>query len=225
MTKVTYIGQAGLIFEKDGVTVMIDPYLSNYVEKVESRNYRRQPIDESIFDIKPDIMIFTHDHIDHYDPETAPRFITKETRITVLGPSSVMKIARIRDSENNFVQFNAGTTWTEKGFKFTSVPAEHSDPFAVGVIIDDGERKYYVTGDTLYSERIFSHLPKDIFALFLPVNGKGNNMNMTDAADFARRVGAERVVLFHVGMFDNINPRDFDCENRIIPEIYKEIEF
>lgn len=225
MTKVTYIGQAGLLFEKDGVVVMIDPYLSDYVEKVEPRNFRRQPVDESLFDIKPDIMIFTHDHIDHYDPETAPRFITKDSRVTVLGPSSVMKIARIRDSENNFVQFNAGTTWTEKGFKFTAVPAEHSDPFAVGVIIDDGERKYYVTGDTLYSERIFPLLPKDIFAIFLPVNGKGNNMNMTDAADFARRVGAKHVVPIHVGMFDEIDPRGFECENRVIPEIYKEIKF
>ncbi len=223
--KITYIGQAGLLFEKDGFRFFIDPYLSNYVEKIEPRNYRRKPIDESLFDVRPDLMIFTHDHIDHYDPETASRFITKESKITVLGPSSVMKIARIRDSENNFVQFNAGTTWTENGVKFTAVPAEHSDAWAIGVIIDDGDRKYYVTGDTLYNERIFACLPKDIFALFLPVNGVGNNMNMTDAAAFARRVGAKYTVPFHIGMFDEKTADAFECEGKVVPVIYKEIEF
>ena len=73
--KVTWLGQAGLLFECGGVSVMIDPYLSNYVEKVQSANWRRVPVNEAFFDITPDIMIFTHDHIDHFDPETAPRYM------------------------------------------------------------------------------------------------------------------------------------------------------
>ncbi|MBO7375927.1 MAG: MBL fold metallo-hydrolase [Clostridia bacterium] len=223
--KITYIGQAGLLFEKNGFKFFIDPYLSDYVEKFEPRNYRRQPVDESLFDVRPDLMIFTHDHIDHYDPETASRFITKESKITVLGPTSVMKLAKIPETCKNFVQFNAGTTWTEGGISFTAVPAEHSDPYAVGVIVDDGERKYYVTGDTLYSERIFPSIPGDIFALFLPVNGVGNNMNMTDASAFARRVGAKYTVPFHIGMFDELTADAFECEGKVIPEIYKEIKF
>ena len=159
------------------------------------------------------------------DPATASRFITKDSSVTVLGPTSVINHARIPGGRNNFVQFNAGTRWTENGIVFTAVPAEHSDLFAVGAIIDDGERKYYVTGDTLYNERIFPHIPEGIFALFLPVNGAGNNMNMRDAADFARRVGAKHVVPVHVGMFDSIDPALFECENRVIPEIYREIVF
>ena len=223
--KITYLGQAGLLFEKNGFRIMVDPYLSDEVAKTQPQNHRRQPVDESLFDTVPDVMLFTHDHGDHYDPATASRFITKDSSVTVLGPTSVINHARIPGSRNNFVQFNAGTRWTENGIVFTAVPAEHSDLFAVGAIIDDGERKYYVTGDTLYNERIFSHIPEGIFALFLPVNGAGNNMNMRDAADFARRVGAKHVVPVHVGMFDSIDPALFECENRVIPEIYREIVF
>ena len=92
------------------------------------------------------------------------------------------------------------------------------------MIIDDGDKKYYVTGDTLYNEKIFGDIPNDIYAVFLPVNGVGNNMNMTDAARFAKRINAERTVPMHIGMFDEITADEFDCENKIIANIYEEIK-
>ena len=73
--KITWLGQAGLLFEKNGFKFMIDPYLSDSVKKVNSKNYRRVPVKESIFEIKPDVMIFTHNHLDHYDPETVKHFL------------------------------------------------------------------------------------------------------------------------------------------------------
>ena len=100
----------------------------------------------------------------------------------------------------------------------------HSDPCAIGVIIDDGEKKYYITGDTLYSESIFDCLPDDIYAVFLPVNGVGNNMNMSDAARFAKRTGAKKVVPMHIGLFDSLSTDDFECENKVKIKIYEEVE-
>ena len=38
--KITFLGQAGLIFENADIVVMVDPYLSNSVEKVNPKNYR-----------------------------------------------------------------------------------------------------------------------------------------------------------------------------------------
>ena len=63
--KVTFLGQAGLLFEKNGFRIMIDPYLSDSIGKNNSDKHRRKVIDESFFGIKPDIMIFTHYHPDH----------------------------------------------------------------------------------------------------------------------------------------------------------------
>ncbi len=221
--KITYIGQAGLVFETDGVVVMIDPYLSDNVAKVNPQNYRRVPVDEKIFEIKPDIMIFTHSHLDHYDGETVSHFITDKTEMTVLAPGSVWGDVRKIGGNNNYVLFNRHTVWTEKGFKFTAVKAEHSDDFAIGVIIDDGNKKYYITGDTLYNHEIFKDIPKDVYAVFLPVNGVGNNMNMADAEAFCEKIKPKAAVPIHCGMFDSIDMNNFKYKRKVVPEIYKEI--
>ena len=221
--KIIFLGQAGLLFEWQDLRVMIDPYLSNEVAKINPQNVRRQPIDERFFAVKPNVMIFTHNHLDHYDPQTVGRFITHETAVTVLSPQSVWQEVRKLGGKNNYVLFNRHTSWTEKGVRFTAVKAEHSDPTPIGVVIEDGEKTYYVTGDTLYNEEIFKDLPSQVDVLFLPVNGVGNNMNFDDAARFARRVGASAVVPLHTGLFDDMDLKQFPCKNKIIPEIYKEI--
>ena len=222
--KVTWLGQAGLLFCEDDFKIMIDPYLSDSVEKINPASYRRVPIDESMFDIKPDVMIFTHNHLDHYDPETVCRFISSDTNILVLAPDSVWKEVRKIGGGNNYVQFDRHTVWTEKGIKFTAVKAVHSDAYAIGVIIDNGDKKYYVTGDTLYNEEIFDDIPSDVYALFLPINGVGNNMNMTDAKRFCERLAPKVAVPIHCGMFDSIDMNKFEYENKVVPEIYKNIK-
>lgn len=223
--KITYLGQAGLLFEKDGFKIMIDPYLSDSVEKINPDNYRRVAVDESFFQVKPDIMIFTHNHLDHYDPETAEKFITHDSRITVLSPQSVWREVRKFGGKNNYVLFNRHTQWSQNGFTFVAVKAEHSDETAIGIIIDDGEKKYYITGDTLYNTEIFEDIPDDIYALFLPVNGVGNNLNMDDAKRFCRKVNPKFVVPIHCGMFDSMDVNDLDCENKIVLKAYEKINF
>ena len=219
--KITWLGQAGLLFEHEGYTMMIDPYLSNSVAKVEPRNERRIPVDEKFFDIKPDMMIFTHNHLDHYDPETAERFIHETSDMTILAPTSVWEVVRKKGGNHRYLLFNRHTRWSEGGLKFQAVKAAHSDLAAIGVLIDDGKKTYYVTGDTLYNEEIFGDLPKKIDVLFLPINGVGNNMNMEDAAAFAERVGAKKVVPIHFSMFDNIDANAFVCDNKVIPKVYQ----
>ena len=224
--KAEWLGQAGILISCGDKTVIIDPYLSNSVEKVEPKNFRRKPIDESLFDIAPDVLIFTHDHLDHYDPETAERYLSKDKRMTVLCPTSVWQKARACGNGHNYVQFNRYSEWTEGNLRFSAVKAEHSDAYAIGVIIEElsTKTKFYVTGDTLYNTEIFKDLPDDIYAVFLPINGVGNNMNASDAARFAKATGAKRCVPIHFGMFDELDPKSFVCQGRVIPEIYKEIE-
>ena len=222
--KITWLGQAGLLFEHHGVKIMIDPYLSDSVKEVNPKNYRRVPPLADLFEIKPDVMIFTHRHLDHYDPKTVEHFVTPDTAVTVLAPTSVWEEIRKTGGENNYVLFNRGTSWTEEGIRFTAVKAEHSDPSPIGVVIEAEDKKYYVTGDTLYNEEIFEDIPKDIYAVFLPVNGVGNNMNMEDAKRFCERVAPLYAVPLHCGMFDSIDMNAFAYENKIVPVIYEEVK-
>ncbi len=222
--KITWLGQAGLLFEKDDFKVMIDPYLSDSVGELHPDRHRRVAVDETLFEIKPDVMIFTHDHLDHYDPQTVPYFLTADTKITVLSPRSVYEKVRTIGGQNNYVQFDRHTSWSEGGICFTAVKATHSDLAAIGLILDDGEKKYYVTGDTLYNEEIFQDIPKDIYAVFLPVNGVGNNMNMTDAKRFCERIAPQVAVPIHCGLFDELDTNQFKYEKKVVPAFYQKIE-
>ena len=225
--KITWLGQAGLLLENEKIKIMVDPYLSDSVQNINPANFRRIPIKQELFEIIPDVMIFTHDHLDHYDPETAPRFLANQGKsMTVLCPTSVWQKARQHGGGHNYVEFNRHTEWTEREVRFSVVKAAHSDPYAIGVIIEDlSEGKvYYITGDTLYNTEIFEDLPKNIDVVFLPVNGVGNNMNADDALRFAERTGAKHAVPIHIGMFDELSPEIFEAENRLVLEVYEERE-
>ena len=224
--KITWFGQAGLLLEKENVTVMIDPYLSDSINKKDPSRRRSFPVDVKYFDVCPDVLIFTHDHIDHYDPETAPHLLARTDKaITVLSPLSVWPKARANGGPHNYVQFNRHTEWTEHGLRFRAVKAEHSDPHPIGVVIEDlsDGRTYYITGDTLYNTEIFDDISGQIDYLFLPINGAGNNMNASDAARFASRLRAKNAIPIHYGMYDTIDPNCFLYENVIILESYKTI--
>ncbi|MGN1093325.1 MAG: MBL fold metallo-hydrolase [Monoglobaceae bacterium] len=221
--KIIWLGQAGLLFENENIKIMIDPYLSDSCGKVNPQSKRRVPVDEEMLKINPDIIICTHNHLDHLDPETLQHYLTEDSKVTVLCSENGFPEVRKFGGNNNYVMMHPGTEWTERGIKFSAVSAEHSELSALGIIIDDGEKKYYITGDTLYNKNIFDELPSDIYAVFLPINGKGNNMNMTDAARFAKKVGAKYSVPLHWGLFDSIDPTDFDAETAVIPKMYQEI--
>ena len=222
--KITWLGQAGLLFETNGIRIMVDPYLSNSVAAIEPQNYRRVPVDERFLSIQPDILVLTHDHLDHTDPETLKHYLGESTSVCVLASENAYKNVRTRFGgfKNNYVRFNAGTEWTEKGIRFTAVYAEHSDTHAIGVLIKAEGKTFYVTGDTLYNARIFGDLPSHIDYVFIPVNGAGNNMNMTDAKRFCEHIGAPAVPM-HCGLFDEKDLNDFAYEQKIVPEFYKEI--
>lgn len=225
MMHVTWLGQAGLLFENETITIMIDPYLSNSCGERNPKLSRRKPIDKNFFQIKPDIMICTHNHQDHLDIDTLKHFIGEDSGIVVMSSEDGYDSVHELGGNNTYVLLRPGTKWTYGGVTITAVSAEHSEPTAVGVIIDDGAKKYYVTGDTLYNERIFGELPKDIYAVFLPINGAGNNMNTEDAGYFAERTGAQAAVPLHWGLFDDIDPEEFHFINKRIPSFYQKIRW
>lgn len=223
--KVTYLGQGGLLFDFDGTLVIVDPYLSNSVEKIQPENKRRVAVDESFLKLKPDIILLTHNHLDHTDPETLKHYLSKDSSVTVLASHNAWNTVRstFGGIKNNYVSFNVGTVWTEKSIVFEAVYAEHSDEYAIGVLITYNDKTYYVTGDTLYNIKVFESITKKVDYVFLPVNGRGNNLNFVDGKNFCEKLGAVAVPI-HCGLFDEIDLSDFPYENKVVPKFYKEID-
>ena len=77
--KITWLGQAGLMFETCGKIIVVDPYLSDSVEKIEPHNKRRVPVDENFLKIQPDVIVLTHNHLDHTDPDTLRHYLGEES--------------------------------------------------------------------------------------------------------------------------------------------------
>jgi L-ascorbate metabolism protein UlaG (beta-lactamase superfamily) len=221
--KVTFLGQAGLLFDFDGLRVMVDPYFSNSVGKLRPEKNRRQKAEMSFLEKKPDVLILTHDHLDHADPETLEILLKKHSGICVLAGRNAWETALQFGGDHNCVCFTPGCIWTEGSVSFEAMLAAHSDPEAIGVLIRYNGKVYYITGDTLRSRRVTESLGCQPDVVFLPINGVGNNMNMADAAAFAKEISARKAVPLHFGMFDDLDPEGFIFENRVIPEIWKEI--
>jgi len=223
--EIIFLGQAGFLLKVNEKIILIDPYLSDNVKNFNPQNYRRQEINAEYLNIKPDVIVITHDHLDHYDKETLKYFITNNSCVTVLAPNSVWQDVRKIGGNNNYILFNALTSVTLLDVTFSAVKAEHSDPNAIGVIVKVAKENYYFTGDTLYSENVFLSLPKTKFkAVFLPINGVGNNMNVIDAEKFVKRLKVKNVVPCHFGMFDGMTGKEIKIKNVVVPSIYKEIK-
>lgn len=222
---ITWLGQAGLLFETGELTVMVDPYFSDSCEKRKKVLKRRVPVCEKFLYKIPDVLILTHNHLDHTDPETLPYYLKEDTQVCVISSRDAHELVLTYPGNHNCIIFEPGTQWSCGELRLTAVKAVHSEASAFGVILEYGGKKYYVTGDTLYNTEILKTLPDDIYAVFLPVNGRGNNMNMQDASRFALDCGARWAVPMHWGMFDDLDPQEFEHPGRVIPETYAEIRF
>ena len=223
--KVTWLGQAGFLFENKDIKIIIDPYLSNSCYKVNPRLNRRYGVDESFLQIKPDVIILTHSHLDHTDPESLDYYLKNKSGVTVLASENAWNKVRTYGPEHNYVMFNEGTEFTVKGITFKAVYACHSDNCAIGVVFTADNKTYYVTGDTLYNKKVFEGVTDNIDAVFLPINGVGNNMNIADAMRFADKIGAKHAVACHFGLFDDIDAKkEITSEKFIIPTPLKEVK-
>ncbi len=226
---VTWLTQAGLLFKSEKITVLVDPYLSDSVGKLCDKKHRRIAADESFLSVEPDVILITHKHLDHLDPETLSAYLAEgRTPKCVLAPEGAYRELVKMGGEHNYVLLNPHSVWSERGVTFYSVHAAHSDTDACGFIIDDGDKTYYISGDTLYNfdviDDVLDLVESGVDYAFLPINGVGNNMNARDAADFAYEIGAHTAVPLHYGLFDDIDPVAFDFEDALVLKPYAETE-
>lgn len=222
--KLTWLTQSGLLFENGNATIMVDPFFSEI-----SGKERRIPADRSFLDRKADIILITHEHETHLDIKTLEELVSRaEKTITFIAPENAYRKLQKLGGRHNYVMLNPHSVWSERGITFYAVHAEHSDRSAVGYILDDGEKTYYVSGDTLYNydviDEVLELVEDGVDYAFLPINGRGCNMNAKDAADFAYEIDAKCAVPMHYGLYDTTSPEAFDFDGAMILEPYKTVE-
>jgi L-ascorbate 6-phosphate lactonase len=202
---IKWIGQSGYILAADGIKLVIDPYLSNSIEEQQGLK-RMFPVPVAIEDLQPDYIYCTHNHLDHFDPQTILKILEVYPLCKIIGPTSVIEHAtRLKISSRNMILLNQYEHLSLGKLKLTATPAFHSDPFSTGLLIKDEQHTVYFSGDTEYVPELAGLITKmsgtkpDLF--FVCINGKLGNMNAEDAARLALALNPEIVVPNHYGMF------------------------
>ena len=82
--KIGFLGQSGYVLKKKNFTILIDPYLSDYIENPNGENNQKMKrnfppvINPSEVD-SVNAVFCTHSHLDHMDPWTLKKIIPKTT--------------------------------------------------------------------------------------------------------------------------------------------------
>ena len=90
--EITWLGQGGYLFNLGDKVLCIDPYLSNSMYNNGKYN-RLLPIPIEPRELKADMIICTHDHIDHLDEATISK--TNMNDILYAGPDSCQQHFRV----------------------------------------------------------------------------------------------------------------------------------
>lgn len=188
-----FLGQSGFELTSGSSHILIDPYFSDIVGKLQGRP-RLLPIPK--YQQQYDGIFCTHNHLDHLDPETVVLFPKEQKFITTAdGVQALQKLGM-----NNASMIADGQSIVCGDFSVTAVPAFHSAE-AVGLIVKAEGITLYFSGDTLYDERLFaiSGYAPDI--TFICINGRLGNMNTQEALQVAAAIGAPVNIPHHYDMF------------------------
>jgi L-ascorbate metabolism protein UlaG (beta-lactamase superfamily) len=220
---VTRLGQSGFKLDLHGFIVLTDPYLSDSVARIEGPEFARlqpPPIQaSSIHDAA--LVLISHAHRDHCDPDTLLPIAAAATTCRFMGPPEVLRTLRASGLDpQRLIAARAQPQLFGPGVSVTAVPAAHkhieleSDGSwrYVGYVIEHDDRRYYFAGDTCVHDAVLGVLAGvgRIDIAFLPVNecnfyrdrrGIVGNMSVRDAFQMARELDVKAVVPMHYDMF------------------------
>lgn len=206
-----WLGQGGFDLTVGDKRIVIDPYLSDSVSQTDGFK-RIMPVPFSPCELRADLIIATHDHQDHLDPDTLCNAPSDAN--TFAGPEDCLKHMRaLGIPEKSIRRLGAGDVMHLGEVRIMGVPAIHTAPEAIGVVIEYKDARLYFSGDTLYDKRLEDIGALGIDVMFICINGKLGNMDYHEAAKLAKRLPCRVAVPNHYGMF---------AENTIDPALFAE---
>lgn len=194
--KIKWIGQSGYILSDGETEICIDPYLSDSVNRVAGRE-RMLPCSVLPQDLKSNVIICTHNHLDHLDPDTI-RSMNLEGK-TFYAPADCMEHLEKLGVQNK-AAFDVGDKITIGNFEIEAVFADHTVP-TIGVIVRCGGKVLYFSGDTYYHERLERLKDYQIDYMFICINGQLGNMNVEEAVKLTNTIKPKVGIPNHYGMF------------------------
>ncbi|MDQ0877159.1 L-ascorbate 6-phosphate lactonase [Paenibacillus sp. V4I3] len=226
--KIQYIGQVGVILRKNDTAIAIDPYLTDSVDHLPGfpegfwqRRYEPPVKPETLTNL--DLVLCTHEHMDHMDPDTLLSIALASPKCQFGAPKPCLPaLEAIGISAERLHALG-----TQEAFQYGAdliihpIPAWHEERVRdvegwdhyLGYILQWEGLCIYHAGDTLLTEELVEALSGFIIDIgFLPINGRDifrnrlgvvGNMNALEAADLTAHLKFDIVVPVHFDMYAN----------------------
>lgn len=234
-----WLGQAGFAIRHAGRLVLVDPYLSDSLaEKYRGKAFsheRLMPPPATVEALpRVDLVLCTHQHTDHMDPETLAPLARRNPDCRFVVPRAALPeaLARIGVDEARLIALDAAESAEPlPGWRVAAVRAAHetlertadSSHRFLGYVLEVAGVRIYHSGDTVLFDgleaEVASHAPD---LVMLPVNGRSpeltaggiaGNLDVGEAIALSQAVGASAALLHHYGMFafNTASPSDIDA--------------
>ena len=196
--KICWLGQGGYLLDDGKTRICIDPYLSDVVNRVAGRP-RMLPPPIAPEELRCDVMVCTHDHLDHVDIDAIP--LMNKTGMRFLAPTHA-RDTLAACGVTDYVPFDEGAMHQVGEFELEAVFADHSVP-AIGVLVKHGGITLYFSGDTEYNERLAALSERHVDVMIVCINGKLGNMSVEEAVRLTREIAPRVGIPTHYGMFES----------------------
>ncbi len=218
-----YLGQEGFAMKSSGGLFLVDPYLTDSIDRSQPENQgfqRKYPSPATPEELQfVDGVFCTHDHQDHLDPESISGLKGGNARFCVPKPAAY-QLLKCGVSEEKQVLMEEGKAFSLPGVRVVPVAAAHDKleqkdgaycalsyvfQFENGITIFHG-------GDMVVypelEEKVAAYHPQIVM---LPINGRCyyrehedivGNTSFTEAADFAAHTKAQMLIPMHYDLYD-----------------------
>lgn len=230
---VWWLGQEGYIFKSKNITVCVDPYLSTYVEHItkgqldESVRMTKAPVSADALDFL-DLIVCTHDHIDHIDPVSIPVIAKASANAKFVVPKAAeRKMLELGVGRERIYTLRGDDSIDIDNIKINAIPAKHEEfdfteeygyPYLSYIMNIDGFSILHA-GDTIPYPGQRDKLGNfDIDMAFLPINGRcerrrqlgmQGNFTYNEAVELASILKPRITVPMHYDMF-SVNTADIE---------------
>jgi L-ascorbate 6-phosphate lactonase len=212
-----WLGQASFAVKGGGVVVYVDPYLQSSDRRLTPPPFPPEAVTGA------DLVLLTHDHLDHVDPVALPGIAKASPGARFVAPRPIAgrvaglvggaeRVVAARADEPLALEVRGGTV------ELLPVPAKHEEfdlvgddyPY-LGYSVRLGGVCVHHSGDTIpYEGQVDRVKAHGVDVALLPINGRDfyrtragtiGNFDYREAGDYAVQIGADVLVPMHYGMF------------------------
>lgn len=221
---VWFLGQAGLVLKGGDTIVYIDPYLTGETNPPDAspepfkRAFPPPLVPDSV--ANADVVLLTHDHLDHTDGATVGPLAKASPQAVFVGSSwsrAILRAAGVADDRVRAAP--VGQPLTLGALTVTPIPAAHYDLERdaagqhryLGYLVDLNGVTLYHSGDTILVPELLDALRgRRVDIAALPVNGRDywrdqqhivGNLYPQEAADLVAMLGADVFIPLHNDLF------------------------